>query len=249
MARSRGKPAREPLSTDRIEAAALELIERDGLEGFSTRRLAAEIGCEAMSIYHYYPSKAHLLDALFDRVIGGLPADDPALPWRMRMEASVRAYRAMAHRHPRFFQFIALHRHNTRVGLIWLERMLSIFRDAGLDIATAARWFRAVGYYVIGGALDETAGYARGHSAAEPVPEDEAAESFPNVAAVNPWFKPAEHEATFSLGLDALLDRVEEAALASPKARGRGSARPAAIGTASLRSASRPTRSSRSSSR
>ena len=81
------------------------------------------------------------------------------------------AYREMAHRHPRFFQFIALHRHNTRVGLAWLERMLSIFRDAGLDTETAARFFRVVGYYVIGGVLDETSGYAKGHSAAEPVPD------------------------------------------------------------------------------
>ena len=88
MTRSRGKTAREPLSTDRIEEAALELIERDGLDGFSTRKLAAELGCEAMSIYHYYPGKTHLLDALFDRVIGGLPADDPLRPWRERMESA-----------------------------------------------------------------------------------------------------------------------------------------------------------------
>ncbi len=84
------------MSRDRIEEAALELIERDGLEAFSTRKLAAELGCEAMSIYHYYPGKAHLLDAIFDRVIGELPPDDPALPWRARIEVLVQAYRAMA---------------------------------------------------------------------------------------------------------------------------------------------------------
>jgi AcrR family transcriptional regulator len=212
MAKAGTRRAREPLSRERIEEAALALIERGGLEDFSTRRLAAELGCEAMSIYHYYPGKAHLLDAVFDRVVGGLPADDPGLPWRVRIETLVFAYRAMAHRYPRFFPFVALHRHNTRVGLAWLERMLGVFRDAGLDTETAARFFRIVGYYVIGAALDETAGYAKGHSAAEPVPDSEVEASFPEVTAVNRYFRAAEHEATFRLGLAALLDRIEAAA-------------------------------------
>jgi len=234
---------REPLSRDRIAEAALSLIERDGLDDFSTRKLAAELGCEAMSIYHYYPGKAHLLDALFDRVIGGLPADDPTLPWRARIETLVFAYRAMAHRYPRFFPFVALHRHNTRVGLTWLERMLAVFSDAGLGTETAARFFRIVGYYVIGAVLDETSGYARGHSAAEPVPDREVEEAYPLVTAVNRYFKPAEHDATFRLGLDTLLDRLE--AMAASGGEDAGGAGP----PAGVRRASRPARSSRSSSR
>ena len=219
MARTRSRRAGETLSAGRIEEAALDLIERDGLEGFSTRKLAGELGCEAMSIYHYYPSKAHLLDALFDRIIGRLPPDDATLPWRKRLEDAVFAYRAMAHRYPRFFQFIALHRHNTRVGLTWLERILSVLRDAGLDMEMTARFFRVVGYYVVGGVLDETSGYAKGQSAVDPVPDDEVARTYPEVAAVNRYFKPAEHEATFTLGLAALLDRVELAATAGRKKR------------------------------
>ena len=250
MARSRGGRVAEPLSKERIEEAALALIERDGLEGFSTRKLAAELGCEAMSIYHYYPSKVHLLDALFDRIIGGLLVDDPALPWRKRLEASVFAYREMAHRYPRFFQFIALHRHNTRVGLAWLERTLSILRDAGLDTEAAARFFRVVGYYVVGGVLDETSGYGKGHSAAEPVPEAEVALAYPLVTAVNRYFKPPEYDRTFRLGLELLLDGIAheiaasaEAPAAKPEEKGEGRAkrpvRPGARGAPSSRSSSR----------
>lgn len=248
MARAGSRRAKEPLSRERIEDAALALIERDGLEDFSTRRLAAELGCEAMSIYHYYPGKAHLLDAFFDRVIGGLPADDPDLPWRARIETLVFAYRAMAHRYPRFFPFVALHRHNTRVGLTWLERMLTVFRDAGLDTETAARFFRIVGYYVIGAVLDETSGYAKGHSAAEPVPDREVEAAYPLVAAVNRYFRPAEHDATFRLGLDILLDSL--VARAGPgKGSAGGADPPAEDAAAAVRPASRRARSSRSSSR
>jgi AcrR family transcriptional regulator len=233
MARSARKAA---LSRERIEEAALALIERDGLEGFSTRKLATALGCEAMSIYHYFPSKAHLMDALFDRVIGGLPADEPALPWRKRIEASVFAYREMAHRYPRFFQFIALHRHNTRVGLAWLERTLSILCDAGLDTEAAARFFRVVGYYVVGGVLDETSGYGKGHSAAVPVPEEEVARAYPLVTAVNRYFKPPEYDRTFRIGLELLLDGIAHEIAADagtpatkPEETGDGRARSAII--------------------
>ena len=209
MARSRSRRQSETLSTEGIVEAALGLIEREGLEAFSIRKLAADLGCEAMSIYHYYPGKAHILDAIFDRLMGGLPPDDPARPWRERVETLVFAYRDMAHRHPHFFPFMALHRHNTGAGLAWLERVLVVFHDAGLDTEMAARFFRLVGYYVIGAALDETSGYAKGHSAAEPIPDPEIERAFPHVSAVNRFFKLAEHDATFRLGLGILLDRVE----------------------------------------
>lgn len=215
------KRKREPLSAERIEMAALELIETEGLEAFSTRKLAARLGCEAMSIYHYFPSKAHLMDAVFDRVLSGIPKPDPDLPWRDRLRKSMLEYRAMAHRYPRFFQFIALHRHNTRVGLALLESILRLVREGGVDTEKTARYFRAMSYFVVGAALDETSGYAQGPSAVDPVAEQDVAREFPTVAAVNRYFKPTEHQKTFDLGLDILLDSLEHAAKA-PKNRTTG---------------------------
>jgi AcrR family transcriptional regulator len=211
------KRKREPLSAERIEVSALELIEEEGLESFSTRKLAARLSCEAMSIYHYFPSKAHLMDAVFDRVLAGLPEPDPDLPWRARVRQSLLEYRAMAHRYPRFFQFVALHRHNTRVGLALLESILKLVREGGLDTEEAARYFRAMSYYVVGAALDETSGYAKGPSAVEPVSDEEVMRDFPEVAAVNPYFKPAERQKTFDLGLDVLLDSLEQMASAAKR--------------------------------
>ena len=56
MARATARIEKEPLSSERLELAALELIEEEGMAAFSTRRLAARLGYEAMSIYHYFPS-------------------------------------------------------------------------------------------------------------------------------------------------------------------------------------------------
>lgn len=216
------KRKREPLSAARIEVAALDLIEEGGLDAFSTRKLAIALGCEAMSIYHYFPSKAHLMDALVDRVVGEmtfLPADRP---WRERLRALGFAYRTTALRHPAFVQFLALHRLNTRTGLGFLERVLTIFRDAGFDTEQSARLFRVMSYYIIGAALDEAAGYGKGTSAVEPVDPDEVTADFPMVAAVNPYFKAAHHEATFAIGIDILLDGLEAEREAARGAAGSG---------------------------
>jgi len=206
MARQ-GKP-RAALSPEAIESAALELIERDGIGRFSTRRLAAELGCEAMSIYHYYPSKAHLLDALLDRVVATMELPSSELRFDERIRAIALEFRAMAHRYPAFFQYMALHRMNTATALSFLDSVIGAFRDAGFDDEQAARLFRSFSYYVSGAALDETSGYAAGPSAAEPVADDVVARDYPSVAAVGPYFKRDHHERTFLTGLDILVDGI-----------------------------------------
>ena len=107
--------------------AALELIESEGHDGFSMRKLAASLGCEAMSIYHYFPSKAHLRDALLDRCLAATEMPPRELPWLERLRRVAYAYREAALRNPRFFVAIALHRMNTAAGLRFLEGVLDHF--------------------------------------------------------------------------------------------------------------------------
>jgi AcrR family transcriptional regulator len=197
-----------PLSRERIETAAAAAIEAEGLDAFSFRKLASVLGCEAMSLYHYFPSKAHLFDALLDRLVAGMPIAPTDLPWQARLRITARGYRDAALRQPQFFKFAALHRMNTATGLAYLEALLAIFRDAGFDNETSARLFRTLGYYASGAALDEAAGYARGPSAAEPVPEEVAARDYPLITAANPYFREAEREATFDLGFEIMLDGI-----------------------------------------
>jgi AcrR family transcriptional regulator len=201
--------AKEPLSAERIQLAALELIEAEGLASFSTRKLATALHCEAMSIYHYFPSKGHLMDALVDRVMSELSVLAPdGRPWRKQVEASAREWRAMAHRYPNFFGYLALHRLNTPTALTWLNSVLAMFA-VELGPERGARMFRAFGYYLNGAMLDETAGYSRGPSTVEPVPDAVMAERYPAVVKAGRWFAPAEWEKTFTDGLKMFLDGVE----------------------------------------
>jgi AcrR family transcriptional regulator len=198
---------RLPLTADRIELTALEVIEREGLAGFSMRKLAAALGCTAMSLYHHYPSKGHLMDALIDRVVDELMPLPPAgLAWRERVRQVALEWRRGAKRRPALFPFVATHRMNTPKCLAHIDAVIGVFRDGTASDEEAARMFRAVGYYLAGAVLDETAGYSRGPSTVAPVPEEVMARDYPHVAASAAFFAPPAREATFLAGLDALID-------------------------------------------
>jgi AcrR family transcriptional regulator len=208
---ARSKRAKQPLSQERIEVAALELIEVEGLPQFSTRKLAAALHCEAMSIYHYFPSKDHLMDALVDRVMGAemsVLAPEPA-NWRKQLEFMAREWRSLALHRPHFFGYLAMHRLNTPLALRWLDSIVGLFRALGLGDEYASRMFRAIGFYLTGALIEETAGYWRGHSTVEPLPDDVMEERYPNVVAVGPWFQEKHWEATFEFGLKVFIDSVE----------------------------------------
>ena len=201
------KPVKRPraaLSRERIVTAALELIDREGLDDFSTRKLGAVLGVEAMSIYHHFPSKQHILDALVDHAVGSVEFPPEDLPAVERLERLCYAYRAMALRHPKLYPLLALHRTNTPAGVVFLERVLALIEPVAPNDESLARQFRAVGYYLTGAALDETSGYAKGPSAAEPASSAYIAEHCPLLARVGRYFAPNQWDATFAFGLDAL---------------------------------------------
>jgi AcrR family transcriptional regulator len=200
-----GGKARKPLSRERIELAALELIERDGLPAFSQRALARALGIEAMSLYHWYPSQLDLLNAVLDRVVGGLRVPAEGTPSERLLGAAL-AFRAVAHRYPAFVGgFVLPHRFNTEATLAVLESILQVFRDAGLRGEQAARRFRTWMHFVMGALLDETAGYSKGPGASNPPPDEVVAERFPLVTALGPYNRPAHHEAHFRFGVESVL--------------------------------------------
>lgn len=211
MARSAARTEKEPLSSERIEFAALELIEEEGMAAFSTRKLAAKLGYEAMSIYHYFPSKGHLMDALVNRIVATeLTVIAPGEGrWRALLERTASEWRTMALRHPGLFPYLANHRFNTPTALRFLNGVIAVLTHTGLDHEFAVRSFRAVGYFLNGAMMDETAGYSRGPSTVEPVPQDVMERDFPEVVAAGRWFAEPERQQTFEVGLKLLLDGIE----------------------------------------
>ena len=69
---------KQALSRERIVVSAVELLEREGEDALSMRRIAADLGYGVMSLYNHVPNKAALLDAIAEHVMGALQfAADP----------------------------------------------------------------------------------------------------------------------------------------------------------------------------
>ncbi|GAA2841961.1 TetR/AcrR family transcriptional regulator [Kitasatospora paracochleata] len=93
--------APSPLSRDRIVRATAELLDRDGVQAFSMRKLAAELDVTPMSVYWYVDNKDELLELALDEVLGEIrtpPLDDG--DWRGHLHALAHEYRRCFHRHP-----------------------------------------------------------------------------------------------------------------------------------------------------
>jgi AcrR family transcriptional regulator len=97
----RGQPAREALTRDQIVDAAIRVLDAEGLEALSMRRLGQELGAGATSLYWHIRSKDELLDLVLDRVIGEVVAEVRIRPddWRWTAADAARTFRRVLVRH------------------------------------------------------------------------------------------------------------------------------------------------------
>ena len=196
--RSAKRPAVE-LSHDAIAAAALQLIDDDGLAEFSTRKLGRVLGCEAMAIYWYYPSKDALLDAVVDRLMASVAAavaGGDGRDWIAVLRDVARAYRRIAHDHAQAFPLLATRRFASEGTYAFLERLFELARGQGIDDRVTARFYRVVSSYCSGFALNELAA-PRGPASLR--------RRFPIVAEVSAWLEPRYLDDMFEFGLELQL--------------------------------------------
>jgi TetR/AcrR family transcriptional regulator, tetracycline repressor protein len=99
-------PARTPLTRERIVRAALALVDEAGLGALTMRRLGAELGVEAMSLYKHVAGKEAILDGIRELLIAEFAATlppGPATGWRDDLARFARAYRSVGRAHPEAF--------------------------------------------------------------------------------------------------------------------------------------------------
>jgi TetR/AcrR family transcriptional regulator, tetracycline repressor protein len=103
-ARRPGRPRSGERLLDRktILDAGLRIVDREGIEALTMRRLAAALGVNPMSIYHHLPSKAAVVSGLVEQVFSQIHATAPAAgtSWQDRVKEAARAYRRTLRAHP-----------------------------------------------------------------------------------------------------------------------------------------------------
>ncbi len=134
------------LTRDSIAAEALFLLDEEGLNAFSTRKLGARLGVEAMALYHHFPSKKHLLDEVVARLLAPLALPPETNGWRAWMGQVARAYRAVGLAHPNVFVLLA----TRRFDAVFFEAHLRVLTAAGFSVREAARMTRILGAFVNG---------------------------------------------------------------------------------------------------
>ena len=199
------------LTRKRIIAAAMDLIERDGVEAVPMHRLATELGCGIVSVYNYVPSKSALLDGIGEVLMAGIevPSVRGASGWQAQIQSQAKAFREVARTHPRC-TMVVLSRPAASAGMMrHLERALATLRDAGFGGQDAARIVRAVVSYIAGCLLVEV-GVAPGLDAdgAEMHRPRLRPGEFPHLTALAAETRVSDPEADFEFGLALLIRSV-----------------------------------------
>ena len=196
------RPRQALLTRERIITAAATLIDAEGLEAVSTRRLAAELGVQGPSLYHHFGNKEEILDAVANEIaaqvdVSGFGGDD----WRVALYQWGHSYRNALLNHPHIVPFLAQGPGRRPAALAMADAVYGGLVRAGWPPARATHVGAVMRYFVAGSALGS---FARGFV------EDPTlyANDYPHLAQAH---RLAEHQRSvddgaFALGLESLID-------------------------------------------
>lgn len=199
------RPRTPLLSRDKIVAAALALVDAEGLAALSTRRLAAELGVSGPSLYNHFATKDAILDAVADTVIAKVDVSmftGGGTDWRRALLDWGRSYRAALSAHPNIVPFLAVGPGLRPAGLRMADTVFGGMVQAGWPPAQATRIGAMMRYFVTGSALGSFAGGFVGDAGAYD-PTD-----YPHLGQAHLLARNSARvdESAFESGLRALLD-------------------------------------------
>ena len=227
MATMSPKRKRAPLSRERVLRMAIALADARGVEELTMRKLAKELGVEAMSLYNHVANKNDLLDGMIDLVFAEIEPPAAGGDWKAELRARAVSTRA------------ALLRHRWAVGemegrtghgpsnLRVHDAVLGCLRAAGFSLAMTVSAMSVQDAYIYGFALQQT-------DMSSETPDDFAAEAqrqmvdyadaladFPHLVEVVGGHVAKvgyDYEAEFLFGFDVILDGLERLLADSPRA-------------------------------
>ena len=214
---------RAPLTRERVLRAAVDLADRDGIGSLSMRKLAQELGVEAMSLYHHVANKDAILDGLIDLVFGEIDLPVGEADWKAAMRSRAVSAREVLRRHPWATGLMDSRSTPGPATLRHHDAVLGILRTAGFPLELAAHAYSLLDSYIYGFALQET-------SLPFNTPEETAevaqammaefpADAYPHLTeiAVEHVLQPGySYASEYQFGLDLILDGLEQALATAP---------------------------------
>ena len=207
-----------PLSRRRVLDAALALADRDGVGALSMRKLAQELGVEAMSLYHHVAGKDAILDGIVDVVFAEIELPSGEGGWKAAMRRRAVSAREALRRHPWATALMESRSTPGPANLRHHDAVLGVLRNAGFSVELAAHAYSLLDAYIYGFALQES-------SLPFDTPEETAevassimdgfpADAFPYLTeiAVEHVLQPGyDYGNEYRFGLELILDGLERA--------------------------------------
>ncbi|MBA2507902.1 MAG: TetR/AcrR family transcriptional regulator C-terminal domain-containing protein [Nocardioidaceae bacterium] len=216
---------RVPLDRSRIVAAGIDYVDSHGLTGLTMRRLGADLGVEAMSLYRYISGRDELLAAIVEHVIAEVEQDPdmvvaPEHGWQDFVQRLAHGFRRVALAHPHIFPLVASHpteapwiRPPVR-SLKFVELFLDGLHREGFSDEMAVAAYRAFTSFLLGHLLLEvsTMGAAVGPMDLVDPPSGSTPglDNYPNVARLSDALSEDHSVTEFEESLEQLLDRLAE---------------------------------------
>jgi len=152
------------LTVERIVAAAVDILDAEGPEALTMRRLGSDLGVAAMSLYRHVPNR----DALLAEVVGHLFAQAmagyrPEDAWPDALTSFAVAYRRFLLAHPRAVPLLATHPVDVGLGTELLTGLLQRFEAGGVSPGDTVNAVQSVAVYVLGHALAQVGSSAETH--------------------------------------------------------------------------------------
>ncbi|MFG3305552.1 TetR/AcrR family transcriptional regulator [Streptomyces wuyuanensis] len=200
------RPRKPLLSRERIVGAASALVDAEGLDAVSTRRLAAELGVSGPSLYNHFRNKDEILDAVADAVsakvdLSMFDESDPR-DWRTALHDWAVSYRAALTEHPNVVPVLARGPGRRPAGLKVADAVFGAMVRAGWPAARATHIGALMRYFITGSALGSFAGgFVDDETAYDP-------SDYPHLGQAHLLAERQEKidEGAFETGLRALLD-------------------------------------------
>jgi AcrR family transcriptional regulator len=221
-----GSQPRLPLSKERVLRAAITIADQHGIESLTMRRLADELGAEAMSLYYYVASKEDLLDGIADAVVteindavAAIDVPSAGAAWKTAVRRRILAAREVLLRHRWAPRVLETRTSTSLPVLLYYDGLLRLMRDGGFSYGLLHHALHALGSRALGfsqemfdpgsGTSDEETGAALQRMASQ-IPHLVA--MFTEVAHDDPestlgW---CDDQTEFEFGLDIILDGLDE---------------------------------------
>lgn len=203
-----------PLTRERIIRASLELVDEHGLDALTMRRLGAELGVEAMSLYSHFRNKEELLDGVQEAVLDELEVAPRRGGWRAQLTRAAHGYRNALGAHPAVMPLFASRQLFTRAAMRHIEPMMESLAEAGLAGLECIYAVDLLTTFVVGHALGQwgdprrapgetfLAGHLAGLAQLPPA-------QFPMLADLLPRAAEFDFDDSFEFGLRCVLDGLE----------------------------------------